>query len=76
MIAKVMTYADAYGSDLADVIVTEDAAGTRITYYNKDGVLWPGRVFQSVTANGQYRVTFFIPFPDGAPVVLNVEGPA
>lgn len=76
MIAKVMTYADAYGTDLADVIVTEDAAGNRISYRNKQGILYPGRVWQAVTPNGQYRVTFFIPFPDGAPEVLDVEGSA
>lgn len=76
MIAKVMTYADAYGSDLEDVIVTEDAAGARISYLNKLGILYPGRVWQSITPNGQYRVTFFIPFPDGTPEVLNVEGQA
>lgn len=74
MIDKVMTYRDAYGTDLPEVIVTEDANGARLSYHNRNGVLYPGRVWQSITPNGQYRVTFFLPFPDGDPDVLRVEG--
>jgi hypothetical protein len=76
MIISVQTYQEEYGEDLPDLIVTTADDDTRITYWQSSGVLHPGRVWKSVTANGQYRVTLFIPFPDGPPQVLNVEGPA
>ena len=53
------------------VIVVTDANGTQTRYLSKEGVLYPGRVWRSSTDT--HSVTFFIPFPDGTPVVLKVE---
>ena len=53
------------------VIVVTDANGAETRYLSKAGVLHPGRVWRSSTIS--YSVTFFIPFPDGAPEVLKVE---
>lgn len=57
------------------VVKTDDGAQMRYLM-GQDGVLRPGRVWQSMTGpdhQNQYTVTFFIPLPDGPPEILNVR---
>jgi hypothetical protein len=56
--------------DLGIVRVT-DVNAYQTRYLIKDGVMYPGRIWMSITTG--YRVIFFIPFPDGKPEVLSVS---
>lgn len=56
-----------------DVIVVRDISGAETRYRLRDGLLYPGRVWRSMAADG-HGVTFFIPFPDGPPEVIAVDG--
>ena len=52
------------------IILAGDDKGLSVQYLPMGGALYPGRVWTSQDA--QYRVTFFIPLPDGQPQVLAV----
>jgi hypothetical protein len=61
---------------LDNIIIVTAMDGTQIRYLvGTDGIMRPGRVWQSMTPGQQhpyYTVTFFIAFPDGPPEILKV----
>lgn len=62
---------------LDDIVIVTADDGCQTRYrMDSEGVLRPGRVWQSMThpsAPESYVVTLFIPFPDGAPEILQVQ---
>jgi hypothetical protein len=57
--------------DYPRVITVEDVNGFRLQYLMTDGVLYPGRLWQTLS-DDHYRVDFFLPMPDGPPTILAV----
>jgi hypothetical protein len=55
------------------IILVRDFNGYEMRYRYSGGVMYPGRVWKSLTPDNKQQVTFFLPVPDGPPEVLAVE---
>ena len=57
-----------------DVLAIKREDGMTLHYLNKDGALYPGRLWRGIGPRGE-GIVFFMPLPDGMPTILSVDSP-
>ena len=63
----------AIDTEFPNVLVVTAIDGTQMRYLMRDGLLYPGRIWRSMSPDG-HQVSFFLPIPDGQPEVIQVKG--